>query len=138
MLTRRQFVQRGALAGAALAAPDALLRTATAAAQGRQLRKFAVPLAVPGSAWPVAAADGADLVARQFAVNIHPDLPPTIVWGYELRVGHPTAPATYLGPTLVASPGVPASVSSRTRSRGRCCRPIRCSCRPASIRTRSG
>ena len=111
MLTRRQFIQRGAWAGAALAAPGAFGRAAAAAVQGRQLRKFVVPLPVPGAAWPVVAAGGAALVARQFSISLHPDLPPTKVWGYQLRSGHPAAPATYLGPTLVASPGVPASVT---------------------------
>jgi spore coat protein A len=108
MLTRSQLVRRGAFVGAVVAAPGAL-RTGFAAAQGRELRKWMVPLPVPGAAWPVIAADGADLVARQFTVSLHPDLRPATVWGYQLRTGHPTTPATYLGPTLVAAPGTPAS-----------------------------
>ena len=110
MLTRRQFVRRGALAGAVLAAPKALLRPAPARAAGG-LRKFVAPLPVPGSAWPVDPAAGADLIAREFPFQFHPDLPATRVWGYQRRTGHPTAPATYLGPTLVAQPGVLANVS---------------------------
>ena len=109
--TRRQFLQRSALAGAVVAAPGALWRSGLATAQSRQLRKFVVPLPVPGSAWPVRAAHGADLVARQFLFSVHPDLAPTPVWGYQLRTDHPTAPATYLGPTLTATPGTAAEVS---------------------------
>ena len=110
LLTRTQFIRRSAIVGAALAAPGAL-RTAPAVAQGTALRKFIVPLPVPGTAWPVVTADGAHLVARQFAISVHPDLPPTTVWGYRLASGHPATPATYLGPTLVASPGTPANVT---------------------------
>ena len=110
LLTRDPVIRRSAIVGAALAAPGAL-RTAPAAAQGTALRKFIVPLPVPGTAWPVVTADGAHLVARQFAISVHPDLPPTTVWGYRLASGHPATPATYLGPTLVASPGTPANVT---------------------------
>jgi spore coat protein A, manganese oxidase len=109
--TRRQLVERSALAGALLAAPGALWRAAAADAQSRQLRKFVTPLPVPGTAWEVIGADGAELVARQFTVSLHPDLAPTTVWGYQRRTGHPAMPATYLGPTLVAGPGAPASVT---------------------------
>ena len=63
LLTRTQFIRRSAIVGAALAAPGAL-RTAPAVAQGTALRKFIVPLPVPGTAWPVVTADGAHLVAN--------------------------------------------------------------------------
>ncbi len=48
--------------------------------------------------------------AKQFVVAVHPDLPPTTVWGYELP-GSTADRSTYLGPTLVAQRGTPVAVT---------------------------
>ena len=127
MLTRRQLL-KGAAAGAAAAAaagPIGLLAAPSGAAPANgdpragplpPLRKWTDPCPTPGASWPVIdlrTAGATSVVATQFTVGIHADLPPTTVWGYEQATGAPVARSTYLGPTLLAQRGTPVEVTFR-------------------------
>ena len=123
MITRRQLLKRSAAGAAVLAGPGAvvgagpaaLLSGVAGAASLPNLRKWASACPTPGGdAWPVIdlrSSSSATLVAKPFKVSVHPDLPPTTVWGYTDR---PTeARSTYLGPTILARRGSPVDVTYR-------------------------
>lgn len=102
----------GAVVGAG---PAALLSGVAGAASLPNLRKWASACPTPGGdAWPVIdlrSSSSATLVAKPFTVSVHPDPPPTTVWGYTDR---PTeARSTYLGPTILARRGSPVDVTYR-------------------------
>jgi spore coat protein A len=121
MITRRQLLKRSAAGAAVLAGPGAIVGAGPAALLSGvavaenlpNLRKWASACPTPGgAAWPVIdlrSSPAATLAARQFRVVVHPDLPPTTVWGY--TDGRPGARSTYLGPTLVARRGTPVDVT---------------------------
>ena len=97
-LTRRQLLQSGGAAGAAIVLARAPF---TWAAGNAPLPKFADALPTPGAGWGVLdlrAAPSATLTVSQFAAPVHSSLPPTAVWGYGSE-----ASSTYLGPTIVAT-----------------------------------
>lgn len=125
MTTRRQFLQKGALGAAALATPGV---GAIAGARGfapppharsiPKLRTWAAACPTPGGAWPVVdlrTSTATTLDLQQFEVSIHPDLPPTVVWGYQPEGGAAPGRSTYLGPTLVARRGTPVEVTFRNQ-----------------------
>jgi FtsP/CotA-like multicopper oxidase with cupredoxin domain len=125
MITRRQLLQRSVAGAAVLAGPGGIVRTGAGGLLSGvavaevlpNLRKWASPCPTPtlgAPAWPVIdlrASKATTLYARQFSVTIHPDLPPTTVWGY--TDGSTGARSTYLGPTLVAQRGTPVDVTYR-------------------------
>ncbi|HET7718344.1 MAG TPA: multicopper oxidase family protein [Acidimicrobiales bacterium] len=127
MLTRRQLLKRSAAGAAVLAGPGGIVRVGPAgllsapagAAPLANLRKWASACPTPtlgASAWPVIdlrSASSTTLTAEQFPVTIHPDLPPTTVWGY--TGGTPGPRSTYLGPTIVARRGAPVDVTYENR-----------------------
>jgi spore coat protein A len=105
MLTRRQLLERGAVGGAGLVVGG---RTAFAAAAPvatgatPRLRKWVEPLPVPpvldgrggGKSFTIAARESTGW-------KFHPDLPPSLTWGYWSDSGHAGLP--YLGPTIEAT-----------------------------------
>ena len=104
MLTRRQFVQRGAVAGAALAVPGALLRAGAAGAAATPLKAYQADLMdyIPPIKW-VEDGETVDLAIREVLRKVHPAALPTKVWSYELASGDPRtdgAGGTWLGPIL--------------------------------------
>src|SRR5687768_15123833 len=103
MLTRRQLLQRGAVGGAGLMLPTALLQSsALAAAPGiapyqANLLNYIPPI--------VPVADGAtvELAIRQVQRIVAPRAKPTMVWSYELAQGDPRvngAAGSWIGPIL--------------------------------------
>ncbi len=116
--TRRGFVQTSALAGVGLA-----LAGSKAVGAGlnpfKHLRKFVADLPGVGpSGIPVATPNrfiypGTDyyiIVAGQYRQQLHPDLPPSRLWGY--ADGTLVRPSyRYLGPAVVAKKGVPVRVA---------------------------
>jgi spore coat protein A len=88
MSNRRQFLKLGAAAAAGLLAPphaNASARTAPVPVRGSALRRWIDPLPKPAVLAP-AAWDGStpvyDIAVSEFAQQLHSDLPPTTVWGY--------------------------------------------------------
>ena len=112
--TRREFVQMSAAAGVA-----AMFlrrgRAHAAFAMSPELMKFKERLRMFGTDIPVADRSGADrygadyfeIAMRQFEDKLHPDLPPTTLWGY----GN-TADSTFrhLGGAIIARSGTPVRV----------------------------
>jgi spore coat protein A, manganese oxidase len=121
MISRRQFLKGGALGAAVLAGPGGLVRgpgglftPPALAARRPNLRKWASACPTPGGSWPVIdvrSSPATTLHLRQFTVSVHPDIPPTTVWGYEAAAGPAPGRSTYLGPTLLAQRGSPVDVT---------------------------
>jgi spore coat protein A len=114
--TRRRFLQTSGLVGAGLLTGG---RRAFARARGAypNLRKFVAPLpqlsiASPSKTLydqPGAQADFYRIVMAQYEQQLHPDLPPTTLWGYaDATHGFPTW--SYLGATIVAERGTPTRI----------------------------
>jgi spore coat protein A, manganese oxidase len=104
MLTRRQFLKRGAVGGTGVAFSRLAFPSAAPAAVGAtpRLRKWVEPLPVPpvldgrggGKSFTIAARESTSW-------KFHPSLPATRTWGYwsdDAEAGLP-----YLGPTIVAT-----------------------------------
>ena len=114
--TRRQFLRLAASTGVATLLP---WRRVAAYARSVALRKFVQPLAGLGPAGiPVAQPDlltypGIDyyrMMMGGYEQSLHPDLPPTHLWGYS----DATAPNfRHLGGVIVARAGTPVRVSFR-------------------------
>lgn len=117
-LTRREFVKRTALAGAALGLPLKFgAQSVFAAANSQNLRKWIQPLRGLGpsgipvmSSIPDPAFAGAQLyqvTAGEFEDQLHPDMGPTKLWGY----WDTTDPVKrHLGGIILARRGVPARI----------------------------
>jgi spore coat protein A, manganese oxidase len=119
-ITRRHFLASTAAAGAALAVPwyfDS--RTALAFYQSMGLRKFAQPLRGVGRGGITVAAPDAfrapvtgvthySLTIAQFRDQLHPNLGPTKLWGYNpvVPLGGGVQPQRHLGGIIVAQRGV--------------------------------
>src|SRR5215207_4043167 len=103
MLTRRQLLQRGAVGGAGLMLPTALLQSsALAGAPGIAPYQADLLNDIPPS---VPVADGAtvDLAIREGQRIVAPKAKPTTVWSYELASGDPRASGqagSWIGPIL--------------------------------------
>jgi spore coat protein A len=124
MLTRREFLKLTAIAGAGLAVPWKLLSSASPAqafAQSDTLRKFVQPLrGVGGGGIPVAAADTVNpgwwqpgvthysIDIGQYTDQLHPDLPPTHLWGYGQNGNF-----KHLGGIIAAKRGDPVQITFR-------------------------
>jgi spore coat protein A len=115
-LNRRQFIKRAALASATLAAPLPFgVPSAFAAANSSNLRKWIQPLRGLGANGIPVLAGVPDPVfpnttfyrvtAGEYLDQLHPDLPPTRLWGY----WDSTNPVKrHLGGVVIARRGVPA------------------------------
>ncbi len=124
-ITRRQFVAGSVVAGAALAVPwyfDA--RAAFAFYQSQGLRMFAQPLRSVGPGGiPVVAPDAFpslvtgvthySLNIAQFKDQLHPQLGPTTLWGYNpvVPLGGGTQPQRHLGGIFAVQRGTPIQVT---------------------------
>jgi spore coat protein A len=87
-----------------------------------QLRKFVAPLPLPGSGLSLAAPDktlygqtGAQadfyrIVMGQFRQSLHPDLPPSKLWGYA-DATNCLPKWSYLGANIVATKGTPVRIN---------------------------
>lgn len=106
--TRRQFLQTSALAGAGIALPwDAATRVIFAQAAAlpldpRTLRKYADALPRPAKL----TGTFHNIAITEFKQQLHTQLPPTTVWGYN---------GSYPGPTIEALRGVPTQVLWRNQ-----------------------
>ena len=112
MLTRRQFLQRGALGAGVLATPSSLLRAAAAAAAPpfAGVPRFTVRLPIPAKATAVAL-NTYHLTQRQTQQTLHPKLGRTTVWGYDDGTLGPLYPS----PTIEVQKGTPVTVSYTNR-----------------------
>jgi spore coat protein A, manganese oxidase len=92
--TRRRVLKTGLLAGAGLAVVPWISHTTSAGSPS--LRKYVIPLSTPPVAQPTSIVDGVAryrVEMKQFKQQVHPDLPPTTLWGYD---------GTWPGPTIEA------------------------------------
>src|SRR5918995_4686486 len=107
MLTRQQFLRRGAVGAGVLAFPSALLRAvpAVAAPPSAKVPRFTVPLPIPAKASAVAA-NTYHITQRQTQQVLHPKLGRTTVWGYD----DGTLGPLYPGPTIEVQRGTPTTV----------------------------
>jgi len=135
MATRREFLKVTGIAGAGLILYSKFgAQRAWAFAQSPGLRKFrdlagtpipfrglgpgGIPVAVPdGTAAPVTGAVHYTMDIRQFADQLHPDLPNrTTLWGFNpakaLGIGGAVTPA-HLGGVIVAPRGTPIQITFR-------------------------
>lgn len=119
--TRRQFLQYGVAAGAALSLPaaarQALAPARSLAAAAPTLRKFVEPLPVPGAGIVVATPSGPDrydFTQREIRRQLHPGLPPTPFWAYDDGSGL-AGQAGSFGMVLAAQSGMPLHVSYTNR-----------------------
>jgi spore coat protein A, manganese oxidase len=120
-ITRRQFIAGTVVAGAALAVPWYFgTRSALAFYQSTGLQKFVQPLRGVGPGGiPVAAPDAFSapvtgvthysLNIAQFKDQLHPELGPTKLWGYNpvVPLDGGVQPQRHLGGIIVAQRGVP-------------------------------
>ena len=114
--TRREFVQMSAAAGVA-----AMFlrrgRAHAAFAMSPALTKFVQPLREFGKDIPLAqpvgkdgyGADYYEIAMRQFTDTLHPDLPPTTLWGYGNTADRVNR-FRHLGGAIVATSGTPVRV----------------------------
>src|SRR5437899_938427 len=112
MLTRRQVLKSGAVAGASLALPWAPTANAVV---GGMLTKYREPLPLPGAGIVVATPSGANRYAFtqvEIARQLHPQLPPTPLWAYDDGSGL-AGQAGSFGMAVVAQSGTPLDVSFR-------------------------
>ncbi len=131
MISRRQFLKLGAIAGAGLVlGANRLLDAppAFASYQTLPLRKFAQPLRGVGPGGiPVATPDafrapvtGAlhyTIGVRQYTDQLHPDLDPTTLRGFHplLPLGGGAQPQKHLGGIIVAQKGQPVQITFRNK-----------------------
>ena len=113
MLTRRQLLQRGAVAAGGLMLPE-LLRTSPASAvpsAATTLRKFRDPLPLlTDNAIDARGGGTVRLTAKGFSQKLHSQLPSTPLFGYARTAD---GVAAYPGPTLLVSQDVPIRVAYR-------------------------
>ena len=116
-MLRRSFLKASAMAGAATLFP---WRSAYAAfAQTVALRKFiqplrglgpgGIPLAIPVQPGPYAGIDYYEIALRDYHDQLHPDLPPTRLYGYG-NAADPPASFRHLGGVIVAGRDRPVRI----------------------------
>ena len=112
MLTRRELLQRGAVGGAVLAMPGALLRTGTSlAAPGLTPYLDPMPL-LTNNALDMTAGGTVNLTATMVSRQVHQNMPATPMFGYVPTNGPgPNAAESYLGPAIVARTGKQVNVN---------------------------
>jgi spore coat protein A len=113
MITRRSFLKYGAGASAALALPWTV-RQALAGRPARSLlTKYIQPLPLPGAGIVVATPSGMNQYAftqREIARQLHPNLPPTLLWAYDDGSGLGGQAGSF-GMAVVAQSGTPLDIS---------------------------
>jgi len=112
-ITRRRFLQYGALGGAALYLPWAARAPVANAAKPLKLTKYLEPLPLPGAGIVVATPSGMNRYAftqTEISRQLHPDLPPTPLWAYDDGSGL-AGQAGSFGMAVVAQSGTPLQVS---------------------------
>jgi FtsP/CotA-like multicopper oxidase with cupredoxin domain len=117
MLTRRQLLQRGAIGGAGLMLPGALMSRTAFGAATTPLKSYQADLMnyIPPIV-PVANGGTVDLAVRQVRRIVHPAVSaaPTTVWSYELLTGDPRASGaagSWIGPILALDAGSAITVN---------------------------
>jgi spore coat protein A len=113
-VTRRRFLQYGAVGGAALFLPWARTPLATAAPGGK-LTKYLEPVPLPGVGIVVATQSGPNQYAftqTQISRQLHPQLPPTPLWAYDDGSGLGGQAGSF-GMAVLAQSGIPLEVSFR-------------------------
>jgi spore coat protein A len=130
MLSRRNFIKLGLLAGAGLAMPLEWLANAPAAfafSQSDNLRKFIQPLRMVGADIPVAQPDAVNpgwwqpgvthytIDIGQFLDKLHPDLPnETRLWGFGQGYSASNSEWTrHLGGVIAVKRGTPVQITFR-------------------------
>jgi len=108
MLTRRQFLRRGAVGAGILAFPGALLRAGVgvAAPPFAKVPRFTAPLPIPAKATAVGP-NTYRITQRQTQQVLHPKLGQTTVWGYD----DGTLGPLYPGPTIEVQKGTATTVT---------------------------
>ena len=113
--TRPEFLKVAAATGVGAVLP---WRRAYASAQSPSLRKFIQMLPGFGSGIPVATsvpylgADYFQLTAGEYTQQLHPQLPPSRLWGYADAT---TGVHRHLGPVIVAQRGTPVRLTLTNR-----------------------
>jgi spore coat protein A, manganese oxidase len=99
--TRRTILKGGLITGAGLAVAPWIRGTR---AESPALKKYVSPLPMPGVARPSSIENGVAqyrIEMTEFQRKVHPDLPPTTLWGYD---------GAWPGPTFETRAGQPVSV----------------------------
>ncbi len=110
MLNRRDFLKAGGLTGVALASGCTVVddeRRSRGEVESPSLTKFLDPLPIPATMPSSGSRQGAtfyDIAMTQFAQQLHSELPPTTVWGYN---------GTFPARTIEARRGKPVLVRWR-------------------------
>jgi spore coat protein A, manganese oxidase len=115
--SRRRFLERGLVAGSALALPVVVPARAGGSASGRRLAKYVERLPVPGDGIAVARPVAPGRYAfslRQISRRLHPQLPATPVWAYDDGTGL-GAQAGSFGMAITAETDTPLRVSYTNR-----------------------
>jgi spore coat protein A len=118
-MKRRDFVRLTAMAGAAAMWPwrrayAAFPTSPTLKKFTHSLRRFGpdIPVAAVDPSSPYAAVDYYKIAMRQYTDQLHPDLPPTKLWGYGQG---PETGFRHLGGAIVATEGKPVRVTWENR-----------------------
>jgi spore coat protein A len=101
--TRRRFLRRSLAAGAALALPWRLQARAEDGVDGTTLTRYVDALPIPPD-WSSGKLSAMGLTMAESVHQFHSELGPSKSWGY--------AGASYLGPTIQATRGVPVSYTA--------------------------
>jgi spore coat protein A len=112
-ITRRRFLQHGAVGGAALYLPWAARPSVANAAKPLRLTKYLEPVPLPGAGIVVATPSGTNQYAftqTEISRQLHPQLPPTPLWAYDDGSGL-AGQAGSFGMAVVAHSGTPLEVS---------------------------
>jgi spore coat protein A, manganese oxidase len=111
-MTRKRFLQYGAVGGATILVPWTAGTPAASAAVGGKLAKYLEPVPLPGAGVVVATPSGANqysFTQREIAKRLHPQLPPTPLWAYDDGSGL-SGQAGSFGMAVVAESGTPLQV----------------------------
>jgi spore coat protein A len=115
-LSRRRFLQYGAVGGAALAFPQARLSFARAG-QSPPLPKFMEPVPLPGAGIVVATPSGSNrysFTQTEISRQLHPYLPPTPLWAYDDGSGLGGQAGSF-GMAVVGQSGTPLEIKFKNQ-----------------------
>src|SRR5512133_2793298 len=102
MLTRREFLNTAAVGAAGLLVPRNRALAQAAPIDASTLAKYVDPLPIPGVLAPtIRGGKRYRVKMSEFSQQLHRDLPPTTVWGYN---------DSYPGPTFEARKNKPITV----------------------------
>jgi spore coat protein A, manganese oxidase len=115
VISRRNLLKAGAMAGGSLVLLPRLGIQAARASAGGKLAKYVQPLPVPGNGIAVATPSGLNAYSftqTEIKRQLHPDLPKTPVWAYDDGSGLAGQFGSF-GMAVVAQSGTPITVSYR-------------------------